>query len=918
MQRTFSLVSMILLLCAASKAQTSYVPEVYPLVQSGVGEAHLYQSDGKYTLGNNLFDATFIEKDGTLVFGGCPEMNLLPETELFRLVLGSSGSIVKDASQLVMDSIWTENLVGSETAVKGSEHFNGKALCARFLHGTSGIFQWKAILRDGSHYLRTELELTPKQGKNLRFHHIIPMMYNVDSKAAGSVPRANGNTRGKVLLSERIFAGLETPMAYNTSSADVEDEGYDVVSTWSDSWSSSQWNLASQDIIPKRVNELGFYYSDVMFKTKEIAFDVAGRLSVEFLYSSGNNRLNICGVDLVDEAGNEVASEYHSGYTGNAKENNIYRFEVPYPGKFTLRYWVEKKTEPVTSSGTINIKLEKLKQEEEGNSGVVALQGLWSRNTTLLDGETWKVSSVVGLVGAENARRSFLAYSERERAVPWRPFPVYISWYELNIDRNNAQDPTKNMNAEQVLDVLSHWKTDFYDKYGIAPQAFVIDDGWDNYGTWTFHSGFPNEMRDIAESAKEMGAGIGAWLGPVGGYGTSGYYRRAYWNQDGRGGMVLSNPAYYKVFKDAAYNLVMNQGEVNDREDNTYRFFKFDGISDDFSANGPDKDLDEDIANENAEGIIRLERYVREELKEDIFFNTTVGTWASPFWYHYTDATWRQEKDYGTIGNNSIDRENWITYRDRLVYQNYVTNNPICPINTLMTHGFILSKFGSVSKNMTYDACLREMRCAFACGSGMVELYADYALMNSINKGKLWEDLAECIAWQKANADVLPDVHWVGGNPWTGSKAEVYGWASWNGMKSTLALRNGSNNSQRFTTTLRDALEIPASVKGRITLSKAFRVQGNLPGLVVGEPIDIDEVLNLTLPASSLFVFDGVDSDDDSVGRIVLETPTSRSEMPSGVYDLQGRKVFGSLDSMKSAGTDGRGVFIVDGKKFVR
>ena len=78
--------------------------------------------------------------------------------------------------------------------------------------------------------------------------------------------------------------------------------------------------------------------------------------------------------------------------------------------------------------------------------------------------------------------------------------------------------------------------------------------------------------------------------------------------------------------------------------------------------------------------------------------------------------------------------------------------------------------------------------------------------MNSINNGKLWEDVAECVAWQKKNADVLPDAHWVGGNPWNGSRQEVYGWASWNGAKATLALRNGGNSQQTYTFTLREAL----------------------------------------------------------------------------------------------------------------
>lgn len=887
----------ILLSTSLSMAQTTYMPAVYPQQQSTPGAAQLNKMGDVFTLSNELLSADFILHDGKLTFGGCDAMNLLAGTELFQIQLGTTGNIVRNASELTLDDVWMEDLPANSKAIKGAEHFGGKALCARFLHGTSGIILWRAVLRDGSHYLRTEMDITPAEGKSLRFYDIYPMLYKVDASAAGSAPRTIGNTRGAVLLSDKIFAGLETPTGYNTSSADTPDDGYETIQTLTDAWQPTDWKEAAQGIIPARINEVGFYYPDVMLKTKAISISQACRVNVEFVYKSGSHRMNLCGADIIDADGNIVASDYHFGYTGGQKQDNIYTFEVPFAGNFTLRYWGEKKTESINSSGDITVTLQKKKVEEnEDAKNLVDLQGRWSRRTSLASGETWKVSAVIGLVSPGQARRSFLAYSERERAVPWRPYPCYISWYELNIDRNNAKDPTQNMNSEQVLDVLNHWKTDMYDKYGVGPKSFVIDDGWDNYGTWTFHTGFPNEMRDMASKAKEMEAGVGAWLGPVGGYGTSGNYRRNYWNTDNRGGMVLSNPAYYKVFKDAAYNLTQNQGDFN--------FFKFDGISAQFSAVGPD---DGDTGNENAEGIIRLERYVREELKEDIFFNTTVGTWASPFWYHYTDATWRQENDYSTIGNNTIDRENWITYRDRLVYNNYVKNSPLCPINTLMTHGFILTKFGNVSKNMDYNAVLRELRCAFACGSGMVELYNDYALMNSINGGKLWADLAECIEWQKRNADVLPDVHWVGGNPWDGSKSNVYGWASWNGRKCTVALRNGSNAQQTFTTTLREMLDIPESVHGRITLQKAFKVQNALSGLKLDAPIDIDEKLSLKLPASSVFVFDGVDSDADHITFLPEQSQLQDLTMGNDLMvDLSGRIL--SYAPQK-------GVYIKNGKK---
>ena len=840
-------------------AATAYTNAVlYPAQQEAVGEAKVATTADTYTLYNNVLAASFVKANNSLYFAGSNAMNLLPGTEIFTVAFGSGDNV--PASAMTLNSVEMQTLTGESTAVGGAEHYNGLALVANYTYTYKGAtvnIVWKAVLRDGSHYLRTEMELT---GNDVDMYNVIPLIYNVDTNAAGSTPATVGNTRGAVLMSNKIFAGLESPVAYNTvGEATGTEDNYTLATTLDPiSLTATSWSTVASASLPNRVIEAtGANYPNVLAYVKDgVTLAANQKVEITVAYTSGNHRLNFGGADLLDASNDVAASDYHSGYSGNEHSNNTFTFSAPYAGTFKLRVFVEKASEEVDANSTMTVQIYTPKEGATLTTDVVGIQGLWSRNTTLAAGETWKISGVVGLIAQDGSqdnsnihktqkRRSFLAYSERERAVPWRAYPCYISWYELNIDRNNAANPTNNMNANQVLDVLNHWKSDFYDVYGVGPKSFVIDDGWDNYGTWTFHAGFPNEMRDMAAKAAEMGAGVGAWLGPVGGYGTSGNYRRKYWTDKGQS-MVLSNPNYYATFKAAAENLTKNQGDFN--------FFKFDGISAQFSAVGPDTG---DTGNENAEGIIRLERYVREELKRDIFFNTTVGTWASPFWYHYTDATWRQEGDYGTIGNNSIDRENWITYRDRLVYQNYVTNSPICPINTLMTHGFILSTHGQVSKNMAYEPARRELRCAFVCGSGMVELYNDYERMNNINGGALWGDLAECIRWQEKNADVLPDAHWVGGNPWDGSKANVYGWASWNGTKATLALRNGGNSSQTYTFTLRDALNIPANVNGAMYFVKSFSVQDALQGFAEGQAISYDTQLTVTLPGSSLFVFDG-------------------------------------------------------------
>ena len=682
---------MPLSLCMGSWAQAVIFPQ-----KKQPGVAKITQKANSYQLANKVLNASFINTGCKLYFNGCSELGLQPDTELFKVLLGDGKTIT--ASEMKLEDVKMVTLAENPSAATASLRYAGKALEARFTYEELSIV-WRAVLRNGSHYLRTEMDI--QAAKDLPMKGIVAMNYLVAKNSAYTAPEVVGNTRGAILASNHIFAGLETPMGLNSS-------------------------------------------------------------------------------------------------------------------------------------------------KDEGNA--THIEGLWRRNTTLKAGKTWNISSVVGLVAPNQLRRSFLAYSERERAVAWRPYPVYISWYELNIDRNNAQAPSYkgNMTVEQCADVVSHWKTHFYDKYQMAPKAFVWDDGWDQYGTWTFNPNFPNGFDEPANEAKQMGTGIGAWLGPVGGYGQSGEYRRAYWRS--KGGMQLSNEDYYNFFIRCCTNMI-------DRYD--FRFFKFDGISAQASAIGPDEGT---RGEENAEAIISIERAVRQK-RPDIFLNTTVGTWASPFWFHFTDAVWRQEGDYGEAGDQGTDRERWITYRDRLVYQNFIQRSPVCPINTLMTHGFILSRWGAVSKNMDYDGIVREMRCAFACGSGMVELYNDYKLMDEIkdnqgNAGALWKDLAECIKWQQEQADVLPDAHWVGGNPWDGKKANVYGWAAWNGKKSVLTLRNPSASAQTFTTTLREALDIPAYVRGKITLTHAFN-QAELDGMPINKAIDIDTPLVLNLPGSSVFIYNG-------------------------------------------------------------
>lgn len=798
------------------------------------GTAQISTGANSWTLYNNLLSAEYVLTNGDLFFNGCEELQLAPGSEPFKITLGN-GTVVKASDMAMTSSPTIVNLTANPNSDKAVERYNGKVLKVKYSYSTLQI-EWRAVLRDGSHYIRTELDITATA--NTAMKDITPLMYDLTADA--DVVEVKGTVRGAPLASNKIFAGIENPLGINSVGAGGGNNSFSI-----SSWTPSSFGTPSS--VPSGITSLGFTSSQIKSAEGKVNISNAGNVSFTFQYVSGNLRLNMTGVDIVNSNGVVVASKYHTGYAGTPSNNNTYTLNVPAAGTYTLRYFVETKTEDITSSGNINISGATV---TAASSSEKSINGRWSRQTTLNANDTWSIGSVVGLVAEGQLRRSFLAYHERERAVAYRSFIHYNSWYELNIDRNNDSNPLNRMVESQCLPVLDAWKTNLFDKHGVGIDAFVWDDGWDDFNSlWDFHIGFPNGFANINAKATAMGTGIGAWLGPVGGYGYSKQQRLAYWNSNHTNqisNFELSNPEYFNGFIGSCSNMVNSYD---------FRYFKFDGISDISNATGPKNE-------EDAEGILNVLTALR-NIRYDLFFNCTVGTWSSPFWFKFADSIWRQDGDWDKVGNQGDSREKWITYRDYMVYKNFPIASPICPINSLMTHGLMVTKYGPPSEmprndsDATAKGIIREMHCAFGCGSGLIELYVDNDLMSTIgNDGELWAALAECIKWHRENEDVLADVHWVGGNPWDGYKANVYGWASWNGQKATLTLRNPSATSKTFSTTLREALDIPSYVTGKITLTDAFVNQTQYSG-ITGESIDIDQTISFNMPAFDVVVLNG-------------------------------------------------------------
>ncbi len=846
MRNTLFLATLAVALASVNHAAAVDFPGQAP------GVAVAAQSGCTYSIGNSLLSADFNYSDGGVTSGGLKSADgtLLVEggEPIFNITLADKTQL--SSTNMVMGTPQIIDLAGDAESHTISKQLPGKAITATF-SAPDGRFsvEWRAVLRDGSHYLRQEYTITSGDSP-VYFDTITPLQ--VIPTEHGGIPSISGNTtHGTVVVTDKLFMGLETPMSVMS----VGQHGSGSENAWSpESWTPTMFGsvfAVPESFHPVYGNKYdaknGPLVRDLLVAEGPVSFLEPGDLEIDFEYERGNNRLNIVGVQLVTTSGQVLAEDVHPGYTGHKSEGAEYHLIVPVAGTYHLRYWVEKKTEPVSSSGRISLSLATGNPEQNAASAVPEdmVRGSWVRKTNLSTQSPWKVNSVIGLFAPGQQRRSFLSYIEREKPVPYRTMVHYNDWYEVGIVLHDNADPLKRTTESISLGIAKTWKHELFEKRNTKIDAFVIDDGWDDFNSlWEFHIGYPNGFSKINELVSSMDCGIGTWLGPVGGYGTSKKLRIKNWNKTHPNNRIanfeLSNPVYFQAFVDRCKYMVQNYD---------MRYFKFDGISTKFHAKGPG-------ALEDAEGILRVLNALR-QARPDIYINTTVGTWASPFWFMHADSIWRQENDFDQMGNMGDARDRWITYRDRLVHEVFVEGSPLFPINALMTHGTIITKNGPPRVMSKEPAnCVKEMRTAFTCGSGLQEIYVDADLMAQ-EDGMLWDELADCIAWIRRNEDVLADTHWVGGNPWDKKKldGDIYGWASWNKQKCTLSVRNSSKHEKTLRGTLREILDVPPTLTGTVTLRSSFADQTKLP--IMDKPIDVDAPIEITLKPFDVVAMEG-------------------------------------------------------------
>ncbi|MBX2924627.1 MAG: hypothetical protein KF746_20665 [Chitinophagaceae bacterium] len=455
---------------------------------------------------------------------------------------------------------------------------------------------------------------------------------------------------------------------------------------------------------------------------------------------------------------------------------------------------------------------------------------LLPRALPLVPGETFAVSSVWGVTPAKQLRRGFLYYLERERTNTYRQLLHYNSWYDLSY-------ADRILNDSLCLDRIKVWGDSLITKRNVPMNAFLFDDGWDDYKTlWQFHKGFPDGFTNVRNAALQYGAGIGVWMSPWGGYDIRKPQRLEYGAKQNppfetnENGFSLAGPVYYKRFSEVTADFIKKYN---------VSMFKFDGLGAGNGTGGVTGQYQKDV-----EAMLRLIHELR-ALKPDLFLSLTIGTWPSVYWLYHGDVIWRAGDDTG-LGGKGPKRQQWMNYRDGQTYRNVVQRAPFYPLSALMYHGLCIADQGIPGKLEMDDKDIAdEIWSFFATGTSLQEMYVNPHKLNTAN----WDCLKQAIEWARSKADLMPDVHWVGGDP---AKDEVYGYAAWSEKGGYVSLRNPSDKKQSFEVDVARLFDIPDHAMTDYAFSNARKETGK------EQPVAQGRHFTITLEPFEVKILDAV------------------------------------------------------------
>ncbi|HUU29284.1 MAG TPA: hypothetical protein VM123_15895 [archaeon] len=392
-------------------------------------------------------------------------------------------------------------------------------------------------------------------------------------------------------------------------------------------------------------------------------------------------------------------------------------------------------------------------------------------------------SAVWGVAPEGRTRAAFLKYVDRIRVAPARPFLLYNSWYDLRTAERAEGEKGGILNYENCLKCIQSFKENLVD-HGIKLESFVLDEGWDKYTPfWEVNTrNFPGGLGRLTKSLEGIGSALGLWLGPIGGYGEglrlrSEAGRKAGLEVSRKGYLDHAGPKYNKVLTDRLLEYVRQYG-VN--------YYKFDGLI--YGYGDTDHGMLPGIYSREAHtAALAALLDTLHAVRPGIYTNITTSQWLSPWWLAHADCVFMGGADYGWLKSLPAlsKRDQAISYRDKVCFDQFRDFNQQFPMNSIMTVGVIKGEYQLLGEpDETLDKWTNNLVMHFSRGLAMWELY----LSPQILKEDEWESLRASIHWATANSGILlSNSTMVGGNP---AEREPYGYFHCGAQKMILTVRN--------------------------------------------------------------------------------------------------------------------------------
>jgi len=408
-------------------------------------------------------------------------------------------------------------------------------------------------------------------------------------------------------------------------------------------------------------------------------------------------------------------------------------------------------------------------------------------------------STVAGVSVRGGVREAFLRYIEDIRLAAPRWVACYNSWWTLPL----------LVKQDDYLALMRSLKEKLFDKRGVFFDIIATDAGWnDPQSIWRIdRKNLPHGFDDMRAIVEAAGGQPGLWMSPGEEYPPNFDYE---WGKQ-HGYSVLANPETDRSWPWAKGVSIADPKYREETKaqlralirENHFGHIKYDGLvaREDTAHHDllPGEDSVEPIAEHSLE-LLQVSKEADPRLVTEPTYLNSFANYISPWIIKYSDTVW---------GNAGGDCPLAFTpapdYREA---------------HTSAREYFIFSSLDEIwlpqNALQYFDIVHCDDEPGFANHAAMAVGRGRFFLSTYLNPKYMSEDdwriYAGLLQWARRNQEVLKHTKVLRSRVEIG---EPYAYAHWLGSRGIIAVRNPSNETQRYTLDLRDA-GAPASLSGAV------------------------------------------------------------------------------------------------------